>query len=89
VPVATGTIDSFQRSVSFLEQIFGIHTDSVDIEGRLMAEDEVDLIFSKAHDLKCFRWRDSSFMIDPDVRTVQDVVNSSKVRPLCAASDGT
>ena len=57
----------------------------IDIEGRLLAEEEVDLVFSNAHDLKCFRWRDSSFEIDPDVRSVQDLVNSSKVRPLCAA----
>ena len=62
-----------------------IYTVPIDIEGRLLAEDEVDFIFSRARDLKCFRWRDSSFVLDPDVRSVQDVVNSSKVRPFCGA----
>ena len=59
----------------------------VDIEGHLLTEEDVDLIFSSARDLKCFRWRDSSFVIDPDVTSVQDLVNSSKVRPLCATLD--
>ena len=30
--------------------------------------------------IKCFRWRDGSFVIDPDVRTSQDVIDSTKVR---------
>ena len=64
-----------------------IYTVPTDIEGRMLAEDEVDRIFSSARALKCFRWQDSSFVIDPDVRTVRDVANSSKVRPPCAALD--
>ena len=64
-----------------------IYTVPTDIEGFLLAEDEVDLIFSSARDLKCFRWRDSSFVLDRTVRTVRDVANSSKVRPPCAALD--
>ena len=81
------TIDYFQRSVPFLGQFVGIYTVPTDIEGCLLAEDEVDRIFSSAQDLKCFKWRDSSFVMDRTVRTVRDVANSSKVRPLCAALD--
>ena len=74
------TIDSIQRSVGFQEQFLGAHTASVDIEGHLLAEDAVDEVFLRTRNLKCFRWQDSSFVIDPDVRTVQDVI---KVRLLC------
>ena len=89
MPGATGgpTIDYFQRSVPFLRQFVGIYTAPTDIKGCILAEDEVDLIFSSAWDLKCFRWQDSSFVLDRTVRTVRDVADSSKVRPLCAALD--
>ena len=50
------------------------------MEGNLLAEKDVDRIFLGDRNLKCFRWQDFSFVIDPDVRTVQDVI---KVRPLC------
>ena len=81
--------DRFQRSAGFLGKSVSIYTVPIDIEGHLLPEDEVDFIFSIARNLKCFRWRDSSFVLDPDVRSVRDVVNSSKVRPLSAALDGT
>lgn len=87
MPSAT-TADSFQKFVGFLGPLFPTHTAPIDIEGHLLAEEEVDRVFLNAPRIKCFRWRDSSFVIDPHVETVQDVFVSSKVKLLCVALDG-
>lgn len=81
------TVDSFQRSVGFQNNSLA-HAAPVDIEGHLLAEEEVDQVFMSARNLKCFRWQDSSFEIDPDVKTVQDVINYSRVSPPCVALGG-
>lgn len=57
----------------------GTHTAPKDIEGHLLAKEEVDRIFP-SRNIKCFRWQNSSFVIDPNVKTVQDVINDAKVR---------
>ena len=87
MPGVSPTVDRVQRSVGFLRQFVNIHTVLIDVDGRLLSEEQVDLIFSSARDLKCFRWRDSLFVLDPDVRAVRDVVKSLNMRLHKAASN--
>lgn len=81
------TANSFQRSVGFQNNSLA-HAASVDIEGHLLAEEEVNQVFRSASNLKCFRWQDSSFEIDPDVKTVRDVIDYSRVSPPFVALGG-
>jgi hypothetical protein len=74
------TIDSFQRSAWLPGQFLGAYTASLDIEGHLLSKGKVEQEFPN---LKCFRWRGSSFVIDPDVKTVQDVIDYPMVSTLC------
>jgi hypothetical protein len=79
--------DSVQRHAGFPGKSLGTHTAPIDIEGHLLVEEEVERVFSSARNIKCFRWRNSTFMLDPDVKTVQDVINHAKVRPLAVDFD--
>jgi hypothetical protein len=74
VPGATAG-DSVQRYVGFLGKFLDTHTAPIDIEGYLWTREEVERVFSSAGNIECFRWRDSTFILDPDVKTVQDVIN--------------
>ena len=82
------TADTSQKFVSFLGPFSDTHMAPIGIKGHLLTEEGVDRVFLSAPKIKCFRWRDSSFVIDPHVETVRDVIVSSKVKLLCVALDG-
>ena len=79
----------FKGQVRFLGQLLNANMVLIDIEGHILTEKGVNHVFSGAGNIKCFRWRNSSFEIDPDVMTLQDIINPPKVRLVCIALDKT